>query len=496
MISSLDEDTSTHYGDGGGCKVPIAFHLELHPDQLTSWVEKCPQAMVMADDQGVVQTVSPQFLKLLQCPLDQVVEQPLDRHLQLPPEEIECLRHPDVHDGLQWVQGELLLLGSSPKVVTLQRISGKSGDGWYHLYWIYFQDPSSHHLQRHGEWMMNSLPQGLVLLDSSLRVVEINPAACRMLGVKRNDLCGREADRLFSQLRGGEGISELQDRIRRREPFQDISASWILEGVPQVVTVDYEIATEFGEEGLLIMTDITRNYLLDLKVRQTDRLAMIGQMAAGTAHEIRNPLTSIRGFLQVIRHTLDEKGDLKGQGYAEIMLREIDRINHLLREFLLMGKPRNVKKRPVELDRSLRELLPIVENEAILYNIEVRYLPGLKELPPVWADPELLKQVVLNLCKNGIEAMGEGGLLQLRLSGEKERLILEVEDQGPGIPPSEINLIFDPFYTTKENGTGLGLAVSKQIIEDIGGKIRVSSGEMGSNFSVILPCVQDCPPCN
>lgn len=126
----------------------------------------------------------------------------------------------------------------------------------------------------------------------------------------------------------------------------------------------------------------------------------------------------------------------------------------------------------MELDHSLRELLPIIENEAILHNIEVRYLPGLKDIPPVWADPELLKQVVLNLCKNGIEAMGEGGLLQLRLSGDEERLILEVEDHGPGIPDSEINLIFDPFYTTKENGTGLGLAVSKQIIEDIGGKFR------------------------
>ncbi|MFD1435182.1 ATP-binding protein [Kroppenstedtia eburnea] len=471
--------------------MPIAFHLDLHPDQLTSWVKNCTQAVVTVDDQGVVKMVSPQFLKLLQCPLDQVVEQPLDRHLHLPPEEMERLRHPDAHGGLRWVQGELLPFGSSPKTVTLQLISGKSSDGWLHLLLIYSRDQGAHHLQRHAEQIVNSLPQGIVLLDSTLRVTEINPAACRIFGVNRDDLCGQEMKRLFLRLEGGEGVDELEDRIRRREPFRDIPASWILEGVPQVVTVDYEIAFESGGESFLTINDITRNHLLDLKVRQTDRLAMIGQMAAGTAHEIRNPLTSIRGFLQVIRHTLDERGDLKGQGYAEIMLREIDRINHLLGEFLLMGKPRNVKKRRVELDHSLRELLPIIENEAILHNIEVRYLPGLKDIPPVWADPELLKQVVLNLCKNGIEAMGEGGLLQLRLSGDEERLILEVEDHGPGIPDSEINLIFDPFYTTKENGTGLGLAVSKQIIEDIGGEIQVSSGEAGSIFSVILPCVRD-----
>lgn len=471
--------------------MPIAFHLDLHPDQLTSWVKNWPQAVVAVNDQGMVKAVSPQFLKLLQRPLDQVVEQPLNRHLSLSPEEMKYLRHPDAHGGLRWVQGELLPLGSTPRTVTLQLITGKSGGGWHHLLLIYSQDQGFHHLQRHAEQIVNSLPQGIILLDSTLQVTEINPAACRMFGVKRDDLCGRGVDRLFSRLEDGEGVDDLKDRIFRREPFRDVPASWLLEGVPQVVTIDYETTVEPEGESFIIITDITRNHLLDLKVRQTDRLAMIGQMAAGTAHEIRNPLTSIRGFLQVIRHTLDERGDLKGQGYAEIMLREIDRINHLLGEFLLMGKPRNVKRRRVEMDRSIRELLPIIQNEAILHNIEVRYLSGLKNVPPVWADPELLKQVILNLCKNGIEAMGEGGLLQLRLSGDEEQLVLEVEDHGPGIPASEKKLIFDPFYTTKENGTGLGLAVSKQIIEDIGGEIQVSSGEIGSIFSMVLPCVQD-----
>lgn len=215
--------------------MPIAFHLDLHPDQLTSWVKNCTQAVVTVDDQGVVKMVSPQFLKLLQCPLDQVVEQPLDRHLHLPPEEMERLRHPDAHGGLRWVQGELLPFGSSPKTVTLQLISGKSSDGWLHLLLIYSRDQGAHHLQRHAEQIVNSLPQGIVLLDSTLRVTEINPAACWMFGVNRDDLCGQEMKRLFLRLEGGEGsmnwrtgsAAENPSGIFRPPGFWRASPKWL-----------------------------------------------------------------------------------------------------------------------------------------------------------------------------------------------------------------------------------------------------------------------------
>lgn len=477
----------------GGCKVPIAFHLDMHLDQLTSWVEKWPQAAVAVDEQGMVEAVSRKFLDLLRCRLDQVVGQPLERHLNLPREELAHLRHPDAQKGLfRLVQGELLLSGSAPVSVTIQMITGKGPEGWHHLLLV-FPAEGSTLFQRRAEQIVHSLPQGLLLLGADLRVAEINPAACRMFGMEDGDIRGQRVNRLFSRLEEGEGVGELRERITRGESFRGVSATWILEGEPRVVTVDYEKKAEWGGGGFLTITDKTRTHLLDMKVRQTDRLAMIGQIAAGTAHEIRNPLTSIRGFLQVIRHTLDERGDLKGQGYTEIMLREIDRINHLLGEFLLMGKPRAVKRRRVKVDRSIRELLPLLENEALLHNTEVRYFPGMEECPLVWVDPELLKQVVLNLCKNGIEAMGEGGALILRLvqTRNQEHLILEVEDRGPGIPSDVIERIFDPFYTTKENGTGLGLAVSKQIIDDVGGEIQVSSGEMGTVFRVYLPCVRD-----
>jgi len=156
---------------------------------------------------------------------------------------------------------------------------------------------------------------------------------------------------------------------------------------------------------------------------------------------------------------------------------------------LMMSKPSGLKKKLIQLDQVIRELLPIIENEGLLHNIEVRFLLQEIPCPLIEADGELLKQVILNLCKNGIEAMGEGGVLTIRLSGLSESgfLSLEVEDQGPGIHPRAKEKIFDPFYTTKENGTGLGLPVCKRIIQDLRGEIRVLSGERGAIFQVLIP---------
>jgi two-component system, sporulation sensor kinase E len=220
-------------------------------------------------------------------------------------------------------------------------------------------------------------------------------------------------------------------------------------------------------------------------------LATIGQIAAGTAHEIRNPLTSIKGFLQVIKYALKEKGHVKEQGYTEIMLREINRINSLVSEFLLLSKPRNIKLRPLQVTDIWNEMLPIVENEAILHNMEVNFVTERSVFPLIVADSELLKQVFLNLCKNAIEAMGEGGMLtvRIRLEEAEQKLAIDVQDTGPGIPSYALDKIFDPFFTTKENGTGLGLPVCQKIIHEIGGMIRVSSKEWGTVFTVLMPYI-------
>jgi nitrogen-specific signal transduction histidine kinase len=227
---------------------------------------------------------------------------------------------------------------------------------------------------------------------------------------------------------------------------------------------------------------------LEEQVQRSDRLAMIGQIAAGTAHEIRNPLTSIKGFLQILKNSLSEKGMDKELSYTEIMLDEINRINGLVSEFLLLSKPKDTVFYKVNISTVINEILPIIRNEAILHNVTVEY-ESKPSLPEIVADRELLKQVFLNICKNGIEAMGEGGTLTIREKVDREegRVCVDIHDTGPGIPAFLIDKIFDPFFTTKEEGIGLGLSVCQRIIHDMGGVIRVKSKGFGTTFTISIP---------
>jgi signal transduction histidine kinase len=227
---------------------------------------------------------------------------------------------------------------------------------------------------------------------------------------------------------------------------------------------------------------------LEQQVQRSDRLAMIGQIAAGTAHEIRNPLTSIKGFLQMMHTTFQEKQMDKEQEFTQIMLTEINRINELVNEFLLLSKPKNITYDEVDVTAVLREILPIINNEALLYNVTIQY-ESVEPLPKVVADRELLKQVYLNICKNGIEAMVDGGNLTIteRVDEEEKKIHIDFHDTGPGIPVFVIDKIFDPFFTTKPNGTGLGLSVCQRIIHDMGGTVRVSCKGFGTTFTVSIP---------
>jgi len=238
----------------------------------------------------------------------------------------------------------------------------------------------------------------------------------------------------------------------------------------------------------LVLKDVTNLRSLEEQIQRHDRLAMIGQIAAGTAHEIRNPLTSIKGFVQMLRHSLEEKGLQKEKQFTEIMLNELNRINALVSELLLLSKPRDVQYQLVDLNHVLADIMPIVRSEALLHGIEVvEHLDG--KLPMVIGDSELLKQVFLNICKNGIEAMGSEGALTIsyRIDEKEKTVSIDIHDTGPGIPPYVLDKIFDPFFTTKENGTGLGLPVCQRIIHDIGGSIRVSTKGFGTTFHIIIP---------
>jgi two-component system, sporulation sensor kinase E len=344
-------------------------------------------------------------------------------------------------------------------------------------------------LQQFSGTFLKDVNLGVLLINTSFRLIDISDMACRIIGMEKEHILNRPMDEVFSNVPIEHQL--VQRTILDGQIVRNHAISWTNNDERYELLMDSNLLKD--EQGntmgaYVIFKDVSNLRSLEEQVQRSDRLAMIGQIAAGTAHEIRNPLTSIKGFLQVFKKTLLDHGLHKEFDYTEIMLKEIDRINELVNEFLLLSKPKNITFSKVNVAKVLREIMPIINNEAILHSVTVQY-EAANQLPEVVADQELLKQVCLNICKNGIEAMVEGGILTLAEKVDKAngKIHIEIHDSGPGIPSYLIDKIFDPFFTTKENGTGLGLSVCQRIIHDIGGTIRVKSKGFGTTFTISIP---------
>ena len=219
--------------------------------------------------------------------------------------------------------------------------------------------------------------------------------------------------------------------------------------------------------------------------KENEKLAVIGQMATAIAHEIKNPLSSLKGFTQ-----LQQEKDKDGEHYYPIMLNEIDRINSIVTDLLILGKPNTALKSPKSLLNIIEYVLTILQPQADRLDIRVEL--KLDESPILLCDENQLKQVFINLIKNSMEAMPEGGNLTILSENTGGYAVVSVVDEGCGIEPDKLAMLGEPFYTTKQNGTGLGLMVTKKIIEEHGGNFTISSKQTkGTNVTITLPLKDD-----
>lgn len=247
---------------------------------------------------------------------------------------------------------------------------------------------------------------------------------------------------------------------------------------------------EAGEEPceLLVITDITEREAMQQRMNRLERLNLIGEMAASIAHEIRNPMTTTLGFLQMWKKS--EKPMPKQ--YIDLMLSELLRANAIITEYLSLAG----NKESSFVNYSVRELIdtlyPLIQAVALMNEKEAKVVHGCDQW--IYIDEKEMRQVILNLVKNGIEAMDKGGILTIRTCEEPECAVIEVIDEGSGIPEEVMRRLGTPFFTTKENGTGIGLALCYSIIERHGGNIQVSSSPSGTTFSIRLPLAGDEAP--
>lgn len=221
------------------------------------------------------------------------------------------------------------------------------------------------------------------------------------------------------------------------------------------------------------------------QIKRADRLSAIGQLAASLAHEIRNPLASIEGAANIIESAQTSE-DVRA-GSLNIIRKESRRLNRLLTNLLDFARPRRPEFQSVDLSRLIDSVVALVDHSARQSSIEIRKNLA-AVLPPVESDPEQLKQVLLNLTINAMQAMPEGGRIEISARPAESGVRIAVRDQGPGVAEEDLEKIFDPFYTTKEAGTGLGLSVAHQIVVQHGGMIKAERNPgRGMTFSLVLP---------
>lgn len=237
--------------------------------------------------------------------------------------------------------------------------------------------------------------------------------------------------------------------------------------------------------SVAILRDITGQVEMDERVRQAEKLAVVGELAAGAAHEIRNPLTAIKGFSQLLGRKCGEEG----KEYLDIIVGEIDRIDSIVNDLLLLARPSAPELKPCSLAAVVGEVGRMLGEELSLRRLRfTQALPA--DLPPIRADARQMKQVFWNLITNSLHATPQGGEIRVEASylDRQDMVQARVTDTGVGIPVDHLNRIFDPFFTTKENGTGLGLTITYGIIQAHGGSIEVESHPgQGTTFDLYLP---------
>ncbi|MFE4239161.1 ATP-binding protein [Peribacillus butanolivorans] len=224
------------------------------------------------------------------------------------------------------------------------------------------------------------------------------------------------------------------------------------------------------------------------QLNEMQKIDFVGTLAASTAHEIKNPLTGIKGLVQLLVEKHPEEQD---QFYYSVIMKEIERINSIVSEFLILGKPIVHTLSLYDIRSIIAELRPIIESEARYLNIEVEW-NIVKEPIMVYCTKDQLKQVILNITKNGLEAMELGKKLTIQIYRENEKAKIEIIDTGHGLNEKDISKVFEPFYTSKKEGTGLGLFVCKRIIELFNGTIELTSKPLkGTTVIISLPLLND-----
>lgn len=337
-----------------------------------------------------------------------------------------------------------------------------------------------------SDTVVENMPIGLMATDVDKKIVSVNQTAESVLELTPGEVIGTDAREVLpielcgvaEELSTSEGIIEKEIDCHLKNG--------------RTIPLDVSVSSLEGDDGaylgcIVLFRDMTEIQSLKREIERSERLASLGRLAAGIAHEIRNPLSSIKGFATYFRERYKDVPD--DQKTADIMVQEVERLNRVISQLLEFARPLTMEKKPTSLKTLIQHSLKVVASQAREkgITIETEFSEDAKD---VSIDPDRINQVLLNLHLNAVEAMENGGLLTVKVDSHEEsgHIRVTVADSGAGIDSKDLNRIFDPYFTTKQSGTGLGLAIVHKIIESHGGEVKVESEVgKGTTVSILLP---------
>ncbi|MBN2437311.1 MAG: PAS domain S-box protein [Deltaproteobacteria bacterium] len=335
--------------------------------------------------------------------------------------------------------------------------------------------------------LVENMPIGLIATDAGGKLSAFNRTAEAILGSAAGKTLEKPAEEILPE--SCRGLFRTLARERRLIE-REIDCA-VAEG--RTIPL-YVIATTLLEENgdfvghVILFRDMTELRRLEDEIARSRRLASLGSLAAGIAHEIRNPLSSIKGFATWFRERYRDNSE--DRETAEVMIREVDRLNRVITQLLEFARPLAMNRVPTLLSAVIRHALKMVEGEArkkgVALETDLSAEIGESPLP---LDADRMTQVFLNLCLNAIAAMEAGGVLRVSLAQRDERTVgITIADTGAGIPNEDLPRVFDPYFTTRSSGTGLGLAIVHKIVEAHGGEVRLESEPgKGTTATILLP---------
>ncbi len=464
----------------------MELQLQKSEERFREMFQHALDAIVLVDNSGVIMRANPAASRAFELPLDELIHSKLHCFVPRENKRVFSIVKQFVANGEIREELEFHMPNGQRKLLEFTANKGII-DGFN---MIIFRNVSERRKMekdlRESEQkfrkIFDNAMDGIILWDNRCNIIDANPNARKVLKLSKEELMENYLENFirYNQLQ------VLKDHWRECPDSEELSGEVSVEDDGGMQIIEYS-AKKNVIEGLhmTIFRNITEKREMEDQLRKSDTLTVVGELAAGIAHEIRNPMTALKGFIQLLQNSMkDEQYAM----YFDVITSELKRIESIITEFLVLAKPQAISYQRKSVTVIMKETLDLLSAQASLDNVQ--FETSIENgLPEIYCEPNQLKQVFINILKNAIEVMPKGGTVSVLLSKvEEEQVLISIMDEGSGIPEDKLKKLGEPFYTTKDRGTGLGLMVSYKIVEEHNGTIEVNSElGKGTTFHIKLP---------